>query len=669
MAKAYANRVWMTTATAGTGTITLGSAKAGYLTFAEAGVADTNTVTYVLIDGSDFEIGTGTYTSAGTTMSRDTVTVSKIAGVAGTTKLTLSGSAEVFLSHRAAETAFLDIANTFTQNQGLTSTDAGATEGPVLNLFRNSASPAASDVMGALTFTGKDDGGNTFEYARVYAVSASVVDGSERGQFTLGVAGSGTPSAFEFKMDGSGWIELNYSNPSANVSPIFYLTRFSSSPAAADKLGAFDFYGNTTTSALEYARIVATIIDPTHATADGGLEFYGVNGGTLTKKMALLDDAVSQFYSSDAGAAAGPVVDLFRDSASPAASDVIGQIKFTGRDSAANAQDYAAINGIITDPTTTTEDADIVFQTTAAGTLAERFRMASHGGLGIGGATYGSAGDCLTSNGSAAPSWNPAPLRGHIWGLTMSNNGTDAANDIDVAAGAATDEGHAYVMVLAASITKRLDAAWAVGSGNGGLNTGAEANSTWYEVHLIRRPDTGVVDVMFTTTANRATLPANYTQQRRIGWIRNDGAGAILPFTQVDDYFTLTTQINDAAATITASAAAIALTCPPSSVVRFRATAQITALTAGAVTGIVFSEIVEGNVTPALTTGILSLAMSEGDGTGTANDSGAAGYFELQASSTSTIEWDGIVGAGSAGEVFDVSTFGWIDSRRRLSAT
>lgn len=133
MAKAYANRVWMTTATAGTGTITLGSAKAGYLTFAEAGVADADTVTYVLVDGNDFEIGTGTYTSSGTTMSRDTVHVSKISGTAGTTKLTLSGSAEVFLSPKAAEIAFLDRAQAFTEAQQFTTIELGAASDTTLS--------------------------------------------------------------------------------------------------------------------------------------------------------------------------------------------------------------------------------------------------------------------------------------------------------------------------------------------------------------------------------------------------------------------------------------------------------------------------------------------------------------------------------------------------------
>jgi len=98
--------------------------------------------------------------------------------------------------------------------------------------------------------------------------------------------------------------------------------------------------------------------------------------------------------------------------------------------------------------------------------------------------------------------------RGYLWGLTMSL-AADPANDITVAAGEAKDEAGARMIVLAAPITKRIDAGWAVGTDQGGLNTGAVANTTWYEVHLIKRVDTGVVDVMFTTTANRATLPAN----------------------------------------------------------------------------------------------------------------------------------------------------------------
>jgi hypothetical protein len=97
------NRARMTTATSGTGTVTLGSAVSKFATFAEAGAANATQYAYCIEDGNDFEIGIGTYTTSGTTFSRDTVTLSKIAGVAGTTKLTLSGTAEIFITARASD--------------------------------------------------------------------------------------------------------------------------------------------------------------------------------------------------------------------------------------------------------------------------------------------------------------------------------------------------------------------------------------------------------------------------------------------------------------------------------------------------------------------------------------------------------------------------------------
>ena len=91
-----ANRVRVSTATSGTGTATLGAAySAAFCTFAEAGILDAQVVRYEFEEGNDFEIGLGTYTASGTTLSRDTVTISKIAGTAGTSKMTLAGAAVV----------------------------------------------------------------------------------------------------------------------------------------------------------------------------------------------------------------------------------------------------------------------------------------------------------------------------------------------------------------------------------------------------------------------------------------------------------------------------------------------------------------------------------------------------------------------------------------------
>ena len=93
------NRAKMITATTGTGSpITLGSAEDGYQSFADAGVADADVVRYVIEDGTAWEIGTGTYTASGTTLTR-TVSESSNADAA----INLSGSAVVYVTAAAAD--------------------------------------------------------------------------------------------------------------------------------------------------------------------------------------------------------------------------------------------------------------------------------------------------------------------------------------------------------------------------------------------------------------------------------------------------------------------------------------------------------------------------------------------------------------------------------------
>lgn len=91
-------RARMTTATTGTGTVTLGSAVTKFATFAEAGAVNGATYTYCIEDGNDFEAGIGTYSTTGPTLTRSTVFLSKIAGTSGTTKLDLTGSAQIFMT-------------------------------------------------------------------------------------------------------------------------------------------------------------------------------------------------------------------------------------------------------------------------------------------------------------------------------------------------------------------------------------------------------------------------------------------------------------------------------------------------------------------------------------------------------------------------------------------
>lgn len=122
---------------------------------------------------------------------------------------------------------------------------------------------------------------------------------------------------------------------------------------------------------------------------------------------------------------------------------------------------------------------------------------------------------------------------GVIAGLNCSIAGADPTNDITIAVGEASSDDAAFTsrvkMALTAARTKRIDDSWVVGNNQGGLDgtesvAGVPDNDTWYYIWLIMRPDTGVVDVLFSESSTAPTMPANYTKKRLIGVVRRDTA-------------------------------------------------------------------------------------------------------------------------------------------------
>lgn len=127
--------------------------------------------------------------------------------------------------------------------------------------------------------------------------------------------------------------------------------------------------------------------------------------------------------------------------------------------------------------------------------------------------------------------WPP----GHLFGMTMSNNGSDATNDIDFAAGSCLNSTN-VVPMIGSALTKQLDVAWAAGTNAGGKMSAAAITNTTYHCFAILKDSDNSVDYGFDVSATAPTMPTGYTYFRRIGSILRESA-AIVAFNQVGDLF------------------------------------------------------------------------------------------------------------------------------------
>ncbi len=129
------------------------------------------------------------------------------------------------------------------------------------------------------------------------------------------------------------------------------------------------------------------------------------------------------------------------------ANDVIGKIEFQAPLEAGGTDAITVAAGIQAVAQSTfaadSNATDLIFYTGHSEAATEKFRFTSQGELGIGGATYGSSGDVLTSGGAgAAPTWS-TPTTGDITGVTAGDgiSGGGTSGGVSVAVDLVTNGG------------------------------------------------------------------------------------------------------------------------------------------------------------------------------------------------------------------------------------
>jgi hypothetical protein len=150
MALVLADRVKETSTTTGTGTLTLAGASTGFQSFSVIG--NGNTCYYTITNQtvpSEWEVGIGTYTSAGTTLARTTILASSNAG----SVVTLSaGTKDVFVTYPAGKAVYEDASDNVILPGSLTAPAVISSNGLTVNsatVSVNYSIPAGNNALSA----------------------------------------------------------------------------------------------------------------------------------------------------------------------------------------------------------------------------------------------------------------------------------------------------------------------------------------------------------------------------------------------------------------------------------------------------------------------------------------------------------------------------------------
>lgn len=194
---------------------------------------------------------------------------------------------------------------------------------------------------------------------------------------------------------------------SANGASLFGAVSYAAMRALLDLEAGTDFYSITAADAAFYHAGGTDV-----AVADGGTGASTAGAAATNFGLGTADTvafAALSLTSTDAGASSGPNIILDRNSASPAASDILTQIVHRGRNSAAAAKDYGTFQVIIDDPVSTSEDSHYELYPYVAGSQVNGLSLGA--GIAVGSPTGGREGTGTVNatgyylNGTLQPSY------------------------------------------------------------------------------------------------------------------------------------------------------------------------------------------------------------------------------------------------------------------------
>ena len=316
----------------------------------------------------------------------------------------------------------LFVANTTNNSSNKVATFAG---------MRTTANVADNDEI-YMSFEMKDSGGALHEYARITAIATDVTATEEDGALVFYVADN----------DSSGDLQEALRLSSSTLGVVSATTTSTSQFNNTITVGVDDtaydikFFGDTAsrywlwdTSAdgvVQRGTLTVGVDDTGH-----DVKFFGASAGAYMLYDESADQLIVMGASADATTSTGKLL-LATSLTDINANDVLGKIEFQAPSEAGGGDSTtiaAAVEAVAQGTFSSSVNAtDLIFKTGHSEAATEKFRITSQGELGIGGATYGSSGDVLTSGGAgAAPTW-ATPATGDITGVTagtgLSGGGT-----------------------------------------------------------------------------------------------------------------------------------------------------------------------------------------------------------------------------------------------------